>query len=101
MKKFALVDVKYIDCRFFQMVEGKFLDLEQKEYQNRDVYVYANIANNETDIEDSYVRYYPYSFDKLYCAEDYELLALGDYDDEIKKELIESDVYKEHFGTEV
>lgn len=87
--KFELIEIKSIDMKFFQMIEGKFIDLEQKKYQNKEVYVYANISNNESEMEDSYVRYYPYSFENLYCAEDYELLNLNEYDDEIKKLLIE------------
>lgn len=95
MGKFKLVEAKYIDMRHFQMIEGKFLDLEQREYQHRDVYVYANLSNSETEIENSDVRYYAHSFDNLYCAEDYELHNLEAYDSEIKTELINTDIYKE------
>ena len=87
--KFELIEIRSIDMKFFQMIEGKFIDLEQKKYQNKEVYVYANISNNESEMEDSYVRYYPYSFENLYYAEDYELLNLNEYDDEVKKLLIE------------
>ena len=97
MAKFKLIDVKYFDYNHFQMIEGKYLDLEQKKYRSRNVYVYANIGNDEMDIEESCVRYYAHSFDTLYCAEDYELLGLSNYDEQIKKELLESDVYKQHF----
>lgn len=75
MNKFRLVSIKYINLGHFQMWEGKFQDVEQKEHWDRDVYVYANIGNNETEtFEESDVRVYAHSFETLYCAEDYELI---------------------------
>lgn len=97
MGKFKLEEVKFIDTYNFQMIEGKFLDLEQAHYQGKRVYVYANISNSEKRIEESDVRYYSQSFENLYCAEDYELHNFSNYDEEIKKELINSSVYKERF----
>ena len=74
MQKFKLIEVKYIDMFHFQLYEGKFQDMEQLEYQEREVYVYANLSNLETpSYSESDVRVYAHSFDELYCAEDYEL----------------------------
>ena len=98
MGKFELVEAKYIDMYHFQMIEGKFLDLEQKEYQHRKVYVYANLSNFESEIGNSDVRYYAHSFENLYCAEDYELYNFKAYDKEVKSELIKTDIYKEKFA---
>lgn len=67
-----LEDMKYIDMYHFQMWEGKFLDTEQ---EGREIYIYANVSNFETEtFEESEVRVYPYSYEDLYCADDYAML---------------------------
>ena len=92
-EKFRLVETKFIDMFHFNMYEGKFQDMEQKEYQNRDVYVYANLSDFDTrTYEESEVRVYAHSFDTLYCAEDYELnnldqATLGFFKETILREI--------------
>jgi len=84
--KYELVDVKFIDMYHFQMYEGKFRDVEQAESGHEEKYIYANVSNFETETyEESEVRIYAYSYEDLYCAEDYELLNL--YTDELCKYL--------------
>lgn len=74
METYKLVDVKFIDLKHFQMYEGKFQDMEQLKHHAKEVYIYANISNFETEkYEDSEVRVYAHSYENLYCAEDYEL----------------------------
>lgn len=93
MNKFKLIEVKFIDMFHFHLYEGKFQDMEQKEYQNRETYVYANVSDFETrTFEESDVRVYAHSFETLYCAEDYELYnfdvkTLNFFKEEILKEI--------------
>jgi len=89
MNKYELIDIKFIDMYHFQMWEGKFKDLEQEKYQNKEVYVYANVSNIDTKtFEESDVRVYAHSFETLYCAEDYELYNFGNDVLEYFKEMI-------------
>lgn len=75
--KYELVEVKFIDMYHFQMYEGKFKDLEQSNNGHSDKYIYANVSNFETETyEESEIRIYAYSYEDLYCAEDYELVNL-------------------------
>ena len=95
-QKYKLVDIEYVDMGHFQMYEGKFQDMEQWKYQNKEVYIYANLSNNEYDFEDeeNYIRAYPYPFKDLYCAENYELVINNPSADYIKY-LILKEIRKE------
>ena len=84
-----LVDMKYIDMYHFQMWEGKFLDTEQ---EGREIYIYANVSNFDTEsYDESEVRVYPYSYEDLYCADDY-MMWIGNKDLEgyLKQTLLEN-----------
>ena len=71
--KFKFIEGKMIDMCHFKMYEGKLQDMEQAK-NGLEVFVYANISDYETDtFEESEVRVYAHSFEKLYCAEEYEL----------------------------
>ena len=84
--KYELVEVKFIDMYHFKMYEGKFRDVEQSESGNGEKFIYANVSTFEAaSYEESEVRIYAYSYDELYCAEDYELCNL--YIDELCKYL--------------
>lgn len=98
MQKLKLIEVKFIDMFHFQMIQGKYQDMEQLEYQNRETYVYANISNFDSTMEESEVRFYAHSFDELYCAEDYEIYGFGSCVNDIKEELLNSKEYKEWKG---
>ena len=93
MDQYKLIDIKFIDMYHFQMWEGKFKDLEQEKYQNKEVYVYANVSNIDTEtFEESDVRIYAHSFEELYCPEDYELYELERRDEtkEMKREILDA-----------
>ena len=93
-KKYELVEVKFIDMYHFTMYEGKFLDKEQLDAGHPDTYIYANVSDFETETyEESEVRIYAHSYENLYCAEEYELLALYDVPrlcDYLKKEILKN-----------
>ena len=96
IKKFKLVDAQIVGIYPLQMVEGKFLDIENTTSGHDDVYVYANISNFEVEnVDDSDVRIYSHSFADLYCPEDYEICTFDNYTDEIKAQLMQTDAYKE------
>lgn len=81
-EKYELVEVKFIDMHHFQMLEGKFRDVEQSENGHSEKYIYANVSTFEAPTyKESEVRIYAYSYSDLYCAEDYELMNL--YNDEL------------------
>lgn len=84
LRKYELVEIKFIDMHHFQMYEGKFKDVVQAESGHSEKYIYANVSNFEAETyEESEVRIYAHSYEDLYCAEDYELTAL--YNDELLK----------------
>lgn len=86
MERYKLIEVKYIDMYHFQMYEGKFQDLEQL-INNEEIYIYANVSNFETEkYEDSEVRVYAHSYEKLYCAEDY---VLGEFYSPMKAPILD------------
>ena len=92
VKKYELVEIKFIDMYHFQMYEGKFKDAAQLESGHSEKYIYANVSNFETETyEESEVRIYAHSYEDLYCAEDYELIAL--YNDELC-EYLKSEILK-------
>lgn len=77
IEKYRLISVEHINLSLegFEIWEGTFQDMEQLRYQHKEVNIYANITN----IDDE-VRVYPYPFNTLYCAEDYELSSNIDID---------------------
>lgn len=73
MSNYEFVEGKNIDMYHFKMYQGKFLDKTQL-INDEHVYIYANISDFDTNtFEESEVRVYAHPYEKLCCAEDYEI----------------------------
>lgn len=91
---YELVDIKCIDMCNFQMYEGKFKDIKQSKNGHKEIYIYANLSNLETELlEDSELTIYAHSYEDLYCACDYELISL--YEDDELCEWLKSEILNE------
>lgn len=89
--KFRLVNLGKIDVYGFNIVEGKFLDLEEHENGN-EVYVYTCLDDRTGDFNNSDIYVYAHPFDSVYDISNYELTA--NFDEEtleyMKQEILKN-----------